>query len=128
MIHWFNQNEENSQLAAVILTVLAMAALAGLDLAIAFFAKEWSQRPRLAVFLVGTLTSIGLFWVYAHVLRTAELTVVTFGWVVMLQVGIVVIDRLHYGVALSTGKVAAMVMILFLQSYLIMVSGFGNGK
>ena len=39
-----------------------------------------------------------LFAVYAASLKVAELSVVTFGWIVFLQVGIVLLDTLHYGV------------------------------
>jgi hypothetical protein len=42
------------------------------------------------------------------------------GWVVMLQVGLVVLDRVRYGVELPPGKWAAIVVLLVAQGYLLL--------
>lgn len=97
-----------------------MLALAGLDFVGAVFAKEWAERQHAGMFLAGLLTFGVLFIVYAAILKVAELSVVTFGWVVFLQIGILLLDRLRYEVHLSAGKWAAIVAILALQAYLIL--------
>jgi hypothetical protein len=105
----------------------AMLALAGLDFVGAIFAKEWAERQHTGLFLAGLLTFGVLFVVYAAVLKVAELSVVTFGWVVFLQIGLLLLDRLRYGVHLSTAKWAAIVAILALQAYLILVPNSTSG-
>ena len=52
-------------------------------------------------FLIGLLLFVVLFVVYATSLKTAELSVVTMGWVVLLQVGLILVDRFRYDVAIS---------------------------
>jgi hypothetical protein len=98
----------------------AMLALAGLDFAGALFAKEWAEGRHVAWFFGGLLTFGLLFAVYAASLRVAELSVVTFGWIVFLQVGLLLYERLRYGVELPPGKWAAIAAILALQAYLIL--------
>jgi len=98
----------------------AMVSLAGLDFVGAIFAKEWAERQHAVFFLAGLLTFGVLFAVYAASLKVAELSYVTFGWVVFLQVGLLLLDRLRYGVEISTAKWIAMVAILALQAYLIL--------
>ena len=83
------------------------------------FAKEWSERHHPALFLAGLATFGVLFAVYAASLKVAELSVVTFGWIVFLQVGIVLLDTLHYGVRLPPGKWVAVGGLIALQAYLI---------
>jgi hypothetical protein len=58
--------------------------------------------------------------VYAVSLRVAELSTVTFGWIVTLQVGLLLLERIRYAVELPNGKWAAIVAILVLQAYLIL--------
>ena len=105
----------------------AMVALAGLDLVGAVLAKEWAETTtppgswlRLATFGI-------LFAVYANSLRVAELSVVTLGWVVLLQVGLVMLDRFRYGIDLPPGKWLAIAAILVLQGYLMLAPNNGNG-
>ena len=66
--------------------------------------------------LVGLAAFGVLFWVYASSLQYAELALVTMGWIVMLQVGLVVLDRVRYGVELPPGKWVAIVVLLAAQS------------
>lgn len=103
-----------------VVATLCMAALAGLDLLGAIAAKEWAERQNTVALALGVLSFIVLFWVYASSLQYAELAVVTMGWIVLLQVGIVLVDRLHFGATLPAGKMAAIVVILAAQGYLVL--------
>lgn len=100
--------------------ILAMIGLALLDFIGAICAKEWTHRQQTWLLLVGAGSFLVLFAVYAMILKTAELSIVTIGWVVFLQVGLLLVDRLHYGVSLSRDKWIAIVIILFLQAYLVL--------
>ncbi|MBA3852418.1 MAG: hypothetical protein H0X59_08660 [Chloroflexi bacterium] len=103
-----------------VISLAAMLALAGLDFVGALFAKEWAERQHAGFFLAGLLCFGVLFAVYAASLRVAELSVVTFGWIVFLQVGLLVLDRVRYGVELPPGKWVAIAVILVLQAYLVL--------
>ena len=103
-----------------VVATLAMVALAGLDLVGAYAAKEWAEQKNTLALVLGALAFLVLFWVYASSLQYAELAVVTMGWIVLLQVGIVVIDRVHFGATLPAGKMAAIVVILAAQAYLLL--------
>ncbi len=103
-----------------VLATLCMVALAGLDLVGAFAAKEWAEKQNTTALGVGALAFLVLFWVYASSLQYAELAVVTMGWIVLLQVGILVIDRLYFGTSLPTGKLVAVFVILVAQGYLVL--------
>ena len=103
----------------VVLLITAVA-LAGLDIAGAVAAKKWADHGSTTWFLVGLLTFAVLFWTYGSALQYAELSIVTMGWIVMLQVGLVVLDRVRYQVHLSAGQWVAVVAILLLQGYLVL--------
>jgi hypothetical protein len=103
-----------------VVAVVAMVALAGLDLLGAVAAKEWALQRSGVALVIGSATFLALFWVYASSLQYAELGLVTMGWVGMLQVGLLAIDRLRYGVELPMGKWAAVVVLLAAQAYLLL--------
>lgn len=103
-----------------VVATLCMVALAGLDLLGAIAAKEWAEKQNTVALALGALSFIVLFWVYASSLQYAELAVVTMGWIVLLQVGIILVDRLHFGATLPAGKMAAVVVILAAQAYLLL--------
>ena len=65
-----------------------MISLAGLDFLGAVFAKEWAASRSHWLFVAGLLTFAVLFGVYAISLEVAELSTVTFGWIILLQVGL----------------------------------------
>lgn len=98
----------------------AMIVLAGLDFCGALLARQWAVAGSKTCFLCGIVTFVVLFAVYAKSLETAELSVVTMGWVVLLQVGLILVDRLHYAISISRDKWIAIVVILLLQAYLIL--------
>ncbi len=103
-----------------LVAALAMLPLAALDLTGALLAKAWLTSRSLPVFVAGVAVFALLFWVYGSSLQYAELATVTFGWIVLLQVGLLLIQRFHGGVQLGAGRWAAVVLILALQAYLIL--------
>ncbi|MEO7069341.1 MAG: hypothetical protein ABI131_02495 [Nostocoides sp.] len=107
--------------------VAAMVSLAALDLVGAYAAKEWSRRGTPLMLAVGVASFLVLFWVYASALQYAELAIVTLGWIVLLQVGLLLIDRLYYGIHLAPTKWAAIVVILAAQAYLLLPAAGAAG-
>ncbi len=105
--------------------VAAVVVLAGLDFAGAVLAKEWVERREVWLFLAGLAMFGLLFVVYALSLRVADLSVVTFGWIVLLQVGLLAVERFHYGVELGGRKWFAVAVILVLQTYLLLAPSPG---
>lgn len=100
--------------------VIAMIVLAGLDLAGAYAAKEAVARRSPGFAVLGVALFALLFWVYASSLQYAELAPVTLGWIVVLQVGVVLLDRFHYGQAVPRGHWLAIVVIVAAQAYLLL--------
>ncbi len=101
----------------IVPVIAAIVALGALDLIGAALARSWSEH-RSTIALVGGVMVFGLlFVVYGKSLDYAELSTVTIGWVVLLQVGVVVLDRLQ-GVAIPPSRMTAIVLILALQAYL----------
>jgi hypothetical protein len=96
-----------------------MVLLAVLDLAGAYSAKEAVVQRSVVFAAAGAACFLALFWVYASSLQYAELAPVTFGWIVILQVGVVLLDRFHYRVPVPTGAWIAMAIILAGQAYLL---------
>ena len=103
-----------------VVAALAMAALAALDLVGAVAAKEWATRHSTGALGLGVLAFLALFWVYASALQYAELAVVTMGWIVLLQLGILVVDHLRFDATLPAGKIVAITVILLAQGYLLL--------
>jgi multidrug transporter EmrE-like cation transporter len=104
----------------VLTSLSAMIILALFDFVGAVFAKEWADTRQPWWFVAGLATFMGLFCFYAYSLKTAELSIVTIGWVVFLQVGLLVYERVRYGTELPAMKWAAIVIILSLQAYLVL--------
>jgi multidrug transporter EmrE-like cation transporter len=99
---------------------VAMIALAALDIAGALAAKQWVATSNVGPLLLGSVAFLLLFWVYASALQYAELALVTMGWIVVLQVGLLLIDRFLFGVHLDPAKWVAVVVILVAQGYLVL--------
>jgi len=85
-------------------SLAAMPALAGLNFAGAVFAKQWADGRHASWFSAGRLAVGRLFAVYAASPRVAELSVVTFGGIAFLQVGLLVYERVHHRVELPPAK------------------------
>ena len=105
-----------------VVAVVAMVVLAVVDLAAAYATKEAVVRRSPVWATGGVVLFVLLFYVYASSLQYAELALVTLGWVVVLQVGVLLLDRFRYGQALSADKWVAVVVILAAQGYLLMPS------
>jgi hypothetical protein len=103
-----------------LVAVLAMLVLAILDLGGAFAAKEAVLHRSFPMAGLGVALFVLLFWVYASSLRYADLAPVTLGWVVVLQVGVVMMDRFRYGTPVSRGQWAAVVVVIAAQTYLLL--------
>jgi hypothetical protein len=117
-------------LQLAVASVATMLVLALLDFIGAVFAKEWADTRNPLWFAAGLAVFMVLFAFYAGSLKTAELSVVTIGWVVFLQVGLVLYERFRYDAALAPAKWGAIALILALQAYLILApndGGAGNG-
>jgi hypothetical protein len=93
--------------ASPLLLVGAMVMLAALDFLGAVLAKEWAEGRNHRLFAAGLVAF-------------EALSTVTFGWIVTLQVGLLLLERIRYAVELPNGKRAAIVAILVLQAYLIL--------
>lgn len=104
----------------VVVAAVAMVLLAVLDLGGAYAAKEAVGRRSPAFALAGLTLFALLFWVYCSSLQYAELAPVTFGWIVVLQIGVVLLDRFHYGVSVPRGHWVAIGLILAAQAYLLL--------
>jgi len=103
-----------------LVAVLAMVVLAVVDLASAVAAKEAVTRRSLPLAAVGLALYLVMFWIYSSSLRYVELGPVTLGWVVVLQVGVLLLDRFRYGVELSRGQWVAVAVLLAAQAYLLL--------
>jgi energy-converting hydrogenase Eha subunit C len=88
--------------------VAVVAVLAGLDIAGTVALKEAALRrePALAVLGVGLFVALaGCLYI---AIALADLTWVSLGWIIAVQVAVVVVDRLRYDVHLSPGQGAAL--------------------
>lgn len=103
-----------------LLSLIAMIALAALDIAGALAAKQWTEHHHPISFACGLVAFGLLFAVYAKSLSVAELPIVTLGWIVCLQIGLTLIDRVFYDSSLPTGKLIAILAIVILQGYIML--------
>jgi len=108
-----------------VVATLAMIVLAALDLAAAFATKEAVQHRSAGMAVLGAVLFLALFWVYASSLEVAELSSVTFGWIVLLQVGVVLLDRYRYHVMPARGAWLAIAVLLAAQAYLVLAPSAG---
>ena len=117
---WLDSNAALHAWTTAMTAVAAMLVLAALDFTGAIFAKESVERQHVGLYLAGAASFLLLYVVYAQILKTAELSIVTIGWVVFLQVGLLLVDRFRYGVEFASAKWLAIGVILLLQAYLVL--------
>jgi cell division protein FtsW (lipid II flippase) len=103
-----------------VVAVVAMVLLAVVDLGGAYATKEAVVRRSLPWAITGVALFVILFYVYASSLQYAELTLVTLGWIVLLQVGVVLLDRFRYGQVFGPDKWLAIALIIAAQTYLLL--------
>jgi len=103
-----------------LVAVIAMLALAALDLAGAYAAKESVERRSPGFACFGLACFCLLFWVYASSLRYADLAPVTFGWIVLLQIGVLLLDRHRYEAPLPPGAWLAVTVMVAAQAWLFL--------
>lgn len=96
-----------------------LAGLVVLDLGATFFAKEWSTGRSVTWFWTGALVHFALFVVYARALSLVQLSLLNFAWILVLQIALVVLDRVRYDVALHPPQLLAIGGMLVLQGYLM---------
>src|SRR5919202_2852324 len=87
-----------------VVAVVAMVLLAAVDLTGTYVTKEAVVRRSLLWAVAGVALFVLLFYLYASSLQYAELALVTLGWVVVLQVGVVLLDRMRYGAVMGADK------------------------
>ncbi len=108
-----------------LIAIAAMLVLAGLDVLGAVLARRWSHGGSLLFFAAGVACFALLFWVYGSSLRYANLIPVTFGWIVALQVGLMLIERSRSSQAVPIGHWIAAFAIIALEGYLLFSSETG---
>jgi hypothetical protein len=106
-----------------LVAAVAMVLLAILDLGGSLAAKEAVERRSAGLALTGAGLFLAVFWVYISSLEVAELSAVTFGWIVILQIGVVLVDRFRYHVTLPRGAWLAVAVLIVAQAYLVMAPG-----
>jgi cell division protein FtsW (lipid II flippase) len=110
-----------------VVAVVAMVLLAVVDLGGAYATKEAVVRRSLPWAITGVALFVVLFYVYASSLQYAELTLVTLGWIVLLQVGVVLLDRFRYGQVFGPDKWLAILLIIAAQTYLLLAPASAPG-
>ena len=114
----------NKQLAIVGFMLL----LAGLDFTGTLLAKEWTVHRQPWQLASGAVTFLALFVALLCGLRYAEMSMLTLGWIVALQLALIMVDRSRYGTRLSIGGWMAVVAIIVLQGYLLLGGGVSAAK
>jgi hypothetical protein len=93
--------------------------LAGIDLASGVVAKSWATTHSGWLMLAGCAMYLVMFWIYGVSLRFGELSTITVGWVVLVTVGNMALDKIHYQVNFPTSKWLAAILAVALLAYLL---------
>jgi hypothetical protein len=107
-------------MAAKLAMIGFMLLLAVLDFAGTMLAKEWTIHRAPWQLVAGAAAFVTLFVVLALGLRYAEMSIITLGWIVVLQAMVIVVDRSRYGTTITPGGWVAIVLIVVLQGYLVL--------
>jgi hypothetical protein len=99
-----------------------MVVLAGLDFAGTVLAKEWTVHRAPWLLVAGAASFVALFVVLVVGLRYAEMSIVVLGWIVVLQAGVLMVDRARYGTTITPGGWVAIALIVVLQGYLVLAA------
>ncbi|MEZ5298782.1 MAG: hypothetical protein R2697_21620 [Ilumatobacteraceae bacterium] len=100
-----------------------MAAIAGITLVLAavdvieaVMAKEWSERRSVWLLVGGVAAATALFALFSVAMRYSDMSTVTLGWIVVMQVGLMVTERVRYGVDHGLDRWAAVAGMIALQA------------
>ena len=107
------------ELPAALLVPTLIALLAAVDFLLGLVAKSWSGSSSGPMLMLGLALSAGLFWLYGISLRHGHLSSITLGWVVVLTVADLLVDRFQFGVQLPPSKWLAAAGAVVLLGYLI---------
>jgi hypothetical protein len=99
-----------------------IVALAGLDLVGAVLAKEWNEHREPWQLAGSAVAFLLLFVVFVSGLAYTEMSILTFGWIVVLETAVIMIDWARYGVTMTPSRWAAVAGIVALQAYLLLGS------
>jgi hypothetical protein len=107
------------ELPAALLVPTLIALLAAVDFLLGLVAQSWSGSSSAPMLMLGLALSAGLFWLYGISLRHGHLSSITLGWVVVLTVADLLVDRFQFGVQLPPSKWLAAAGAVVLLGYLI---------
>ena len=102
-----------------VIVPLLVVLLGGIDVLGSIVAKSWSDHRSPWTFMLGAALFVTLFWIYGVSLRHGALTTVTVGWVVVVTIGDMLLDRFHYGTHFPVSKWAAAGLVVVLLVYLL---------
>jgi hypothetical protein len=108
-----------ARVPAVVIVPVMIVVLAGVDIAGGIVAKSWALGRSPWMFATGVALFALLFWIYGISLRHGELSTVTIGWVVLVTLADMGLDRFHYGVQFPTSKWLAALGAVALLAYLL---------
>ena len=118
---WADMLGGSAGLRFYLISLATMIGLAVVDLLGPMVARAWAERHHQAWFVAELMVFGVVFTVYANSLQFGAAPAVMFGWVVILQIGLLTVHRVRLGVAFPPGKWVAIAAILALQAYLILV-------
>lgn len=104
---------------AVIIVPVMIVVLAGIDIVGGIVAKSWALGRSPWAFAAGVVLFVLLFWVYGMSLRHGELSTITIGWVVLVTLADMGLDRFHYDVHFPLSKWLAALGAVALLAYLL---------
>ena len=104
--------------SAVIVPVMVVV-LAAIDIVGGVAAKSWAIGRSPWSFLTGIALFALLFWLYGLSLRHGELSTITIGWVVLVTLADMGLDRFHYDIHFPLSKWIAAFAAVGLLAYLL---------
>jgi hypothetical protein len=107
------------RLPAVAVVPVMVVLLAGIDLVSGVLAKSWAATNSGWLMLAGGAMYLVMFWGYGVSLRFGELSTITIGWVVIVTVGNMALDKFRYQVNFPTSKWLVAILIVALLVYLM---------
>jgi hypothetical protein len=113
---------------ATVVVPAMIVVLAGIDIVGGVVAKSWALGRSPWAFAAGVSLFALLFWVYGLSLRHGELSTITIGWVVLVTLADMGLDRFYYNVHFPLSKWLAAFAAVGLLAYLLVAPGDGAPK